>query len=172
MCGSFWGRRKEEPMDYLKVLKALLKNRVNFVVAGGFAAIAHGVVRVTLDLDLILGVSTDDIGRAWDVLNKLGFLPRQPVHKKDVTHLPTLQKIIQDKHMKALSFFHDQDSYVVVDLLVGAEFELKKNDWVAMDLFGLKCPVLTVEKLIELKRRADREKDREDIRELQKKKGN
>ena len=41
-------------MDYAEVLPALSSRGARFAVAGGFACLAHGVVRVTLDLDLLI----------------------------------------------------------------------------------------------------------------------
>jgi predicted nucleotidyltransferase len=155
-------------MDYLKVLKLLLERKVKFAVAGGFALIAHGVIRVTMDLDLIVTMDSKELEKAWDTLASIGFLPRQPLKKEQVTDLDSLKKISKEKNMIAFSFYHQEDNFVVVDLLIGDEFSLSDKNIEMLVLFGTKCPVITRDKLIELKQNAGREKDLEDIRALKK----
>jgi len=52
-------------VDYAEVLLALSSRGARFAVAGGFACLAHGVVRVTLDLDLLIEVSDDNLVRLF-----------------------------------------------------------------------------------------------------------
>lgn len=155
-------------VDYRTILKTFCKERIRFVVVGGFAAIAHGVVRVTMDLDLVIFLQKKELEKAWQTLKELGFKPRQPIREIEFKDPKILARLAREKNMKAMTFFHEKEHFLVIDLLFGKEFEFSKKDIIRLPLFGFLCPVAKVEKLITLKKRAGREKDLEDIRELKK----
>lgn len=60
------------PLDLGRLLAALRAHRVEFVVVGGLAAIAHGARRVTLDLDVVPQPASDNYRRLADALSDLG----------------------------------------------------------------------------------------------------
>jgi hypothetical protein len=52
--------------DLRAVLEALQQNGVEYIVAGGVAAIAHGSARYTQDLEIIYRISSENLnGRCW-----------------------------------------------------------------------------------------------------------
>lgn len=154
-------------MDYAEVLQALSSRGARFAVAGGFACLAHGVVRVTLDLDLLIEVSDDNLACLWETLSGLGFATQQPVSRADVVSAERLTRLAREKHMQALSWVHGTHPFVIVDLLVGEGFRWSTAVIEEIHLFGLPVPVLRREELIRLKRAAGREKDLIDVRELE-----
>lgn len=50
------------------------------MIIGGQALLLYGIVRSTRDIDLTLGIDSDDYSRIADICNKLGFiiLPKNP----------------------------------------------------------------------------------------------
>jgi hypothetical protein len=154
-------------VDYAEVLLALSSRGARFAVAGGFACLAHGVVRVTLDLDLLIEVSDDNLARLWETLSDLGFVTQQPVTRADVVSAARLTSLAREKGMQALSWVHGTHPFVIVDLLVGEGFQWSTGLIEEIQLFGLPVPVLRREELIRLKRAAGREKDLVDVRELE-----
>ena len=50
---------------------------VRYLVAGGLAVVAHGFVRFTADVDLIVDLDPDNVRRAMTALAKLGYRPRE-----------------------------------------------------------------------------------------------
>lgn len=155
-------------LDYGDVLKTLVNKNIDFTVVGGFAAVARGVVRVTMDLDLVVSLQGDGLLKIWEVLSELGFLPRQPITKAEFVDPKTLRSFARNKGAKAISFYHEKQPYLVVDILFSDEFKFKREDVDLVQLFGIRCKVANAKKLIALKRAAGREKDLEDIRELKK----
>jgi hypothetical protein len=154
-------------VDYAEVLQALSSRGARFAVAGGFACLAHGVVRVTLDLDLLIEVSDDNLACLWETLSDLGFVTQQPISRVDAISAEKLATLARDKHMQALSWVHSTHPFVIVDLLVGEGFQWSTALIEEIHLFGLPVPVLRREELIRLKRAAGREKDLVDVRELE-----
>jgi hypothetical protein len=49
--------------DFDALLTTLAQHRVDFIVTGGAAAIAHGSARLTLDLDIVYGRSPENLVR-------------------------------------------------------------------------------------------------------------
>jgi len=155
-------------IDYSDILRAFVEAKVDFTIIGGFAVLAHGVVRVTMDLDLAISMKKEDLQKSWRVLKSLNFFPRQPIVEATFTNPQELLDLARNKNMKAVSFYHQSQSYLIVDLLFEKEFIFKDSERTAMEIFGVKCNIASVDKLISLKSLAGREKDLEDIRELKK----
>jgi len=156
------------PIEYTHLIKKFCEEKIKFVVIGGFAAIAHGVVRVTMDLDLAISLKKEDLSHAWDILNALGFKIRQPILQKDFIDPKKLSTLMKKKGARAISFIHTKQSYLVVDILFNEPLKISADDITWINLFGFRCPILKIDKLIKLKKEAGRPKDTEDIRELKK----
>jgi hypothetical protein len=60
------------PFDLARLLRALRSHRVEFVVAGGLAAIAHGARRMTLDLDIVPRPDAANYARLAEAVTELG----------------------------------------------------------------------------------------------------
>lgn len=61
------------------IVSALNKSRTRYLVVGGLAVVAHGFVRFTADLDLVLEADPDRLHAGVEALSKLGYKPRAPV---------------------------------------------------------------------------------------------
>jgi hypothetical protein len=153
-------------IDYTTVLRAFVEKDIDFAVAGGFAVVAHGAVRVTMDLDLALALTTQDLQKSWNTLKELGFRCKLPITAAQFSDPKKLTALAVEKNMKAVSFFHEKQPFLVVDLLFTEEFRFTESDIERMPLFGVDCPVLNKKTLIKLKTAAGRDKDLDDIRAL------
>jgi hypothetical protein len=61
----------EPPLDAEALLQALAAQHVEFVIIGGFALAAHGVVRGTKDIDIVPDPRPDNIRRLAEALRAL-----------------------------------------------------------------------------------------------------
>lgn len=154
-------------MDYAEILRTLSSRAARFAVAGGFASLAHGVVRVTMDLDLVVDVQDDNLTILWDALTDLGFSPQQPIPRATAVSAEALSKLAEAKNMQAFSWNHERQPFLVVDLLVGPPFRWDLDLLERVQIFGVEVLVLRREELIRLKRLAGRDKDLLDVRELE-----
>jgi len=57
--------------DPVELLKALEAGKVDFIVVGGFAVIAHGVVRATKDLDIVPSTDPANLDRLATALRSI-----------------------------------------------------------------------------------------------------
>jgi hypothetical protein len=58
------------------ILNRLISEQVQFVIVGGFAAVAHGSTIVTKDLDICIPFSLENVARLEAALG-----PLHPVHR-------------------------------------------------------------------------------------------
>lgn len=62
-----------------KVLGALGRADVRYLVVDGVAVVLHGRLRATADLDLVIQLAPENVRRAVGALAALGHVPRAPV---------------------------------------------------------------------------------------------
>ncbi len=62
-----------------QIFGALNEAQVRYLVVGGLAVIAHGFVRYTNDLDLVVQLNEPNVARAMEVLKGLGYRAKVPV---------------------------------------------------------------------------------------------
>ena len=61
------------PLDFREFLKLFDSNRVEYLLIGGFAVNAYGYIRTTNDLDIWVGISTENAVRIDRALREFGF---------------------------------------------------------------------------------------------------
>ena len=81
---------------------------VRYLVAGGVAVNAHGYLRFTHDVDLVVSLDPGNIVQAFEALAKIGYKPQVPITADQFSSMELRQQWIQEKGMKVLNFFSDQ----------------------------------------------------------------
>jgi predicted nucleotidyltransferase len=146
-----------------QVARHLQEQRVRFIVIGGWAAIIHGAARSTNDVDLVYARDTENIERLAEALR-----PWQPYLRGAPPGLPFRWDV---PTIRAGLNFTLTTQYGDLDLLGevagGGTYEQLLPFTDEVTAFGLTCRVVTLERLIQLKRAAGRPKDLEAIAELQ-----
>jgi hypothetical protein len=54
------------------IVRALNQHQVRYLIVGGLAVVAHGHVRLTVDIDLVLAVDRPNLTRAVEAIKSLG----------------------------------------------------------------------------------------------------
>jgi predicted nucleotidyltransferase len=135
------------------------------------AVIAHGYMRMTMDVDLVIDLEHDNLLRALHALEKVGYKPRLPVAMEQFADIETRERWINEKRMLVFPLWNpaDEDG-MVVDLFVKCPFdfseEYAKAKW--MELDGQKVPFVGLDCLLAMKKEASRPKDLADIECLKK----
>jgi hypothetical protein len=130
---------------------------------GGAAAIVHGSVRATFDLDVVYARDRENIR---NLARALG--PHKPYLRGAPAGLPFLwdeQTIQNGLNFTLVTEIGDVDLLGVVT--GGGSYEQLLPFSEEIDAFGVRSRVVTLERLIQLKRAAGRPKDLEAIAELQ-----
>jgi hypothetical protein len=131
--------------------------------------VAHGHLRYTADVDLVVSPETADIGRAIQALEALGYAPRAPVSFSDFANADRRREWVTTKGLVVFSLASPRHPATEVDLFVEPpfDFEAAFSRAVRFEVApGVEATFVSREDLIAMKRRAGRPQDFEDIREL------
>ncbi|MBI4565116.1 MAG: hypothetical protein HY716_10535 [Planctomycetes bacterium] len=153
---------------FLDILRALNRARVRYLVAGGMAVNLHGVARTTHDLDLYVDLEAANLRRAVKKLGKLGLKPMLPVSAESVADAAIRSRWIREKNMMFFPMLDPDDPLHPVDIFVAHPIPFAKA-WARrkrVTADRVPVPLIAVEDLIRLKRKANRLQDRADIENL------
>lgn len=151
------------------VLEALNTARVRYLVVGGVAVVLHGYLRTTGDLDLVVQLEPDNLGRALDALEQAGFRPRPPVPLHAFAEPDTRRSWIEAKNLQVFSLWHPELTGFEVDLFVTEPFDFDAA-WdrrIDVPLDRTYAPVVCLDDLLALKRSSGRARDVEDVAALE-----
>ena len=148
--------RQNDGMDtiaeFRAVVRVLQTANVDFTLCGGIAMAVHGLPRLTKDIDILM--QPDDVDRAFDVLEPLGFDFDSGLIPFKTATVQRITKVVDRE-------------YLMLDLMI-------VNDWltpiwksrVLVDWEGLQVPVVSATGLARMKRAAGRLQDLADIERL------
>ena len=152
---------------YEEILRAFQKQKVKYVLVGGIAVNLLGSMRSTADLDILVEMSDDNLKKIVKVLKKYGYRIKQPVDPLKIADKKTREDWIKSKHMKAFNFYKEK-GLKEVDIIIESPVSFKEANKkpVRIKIDDLVLPVISINKLIKMKRKSGRAVDKLDIEEL------
>ena len=159
------------PVEFERVIEALNRSGVPYVIVGGVAVVMHGVDRLTADLDVVIDLDPLKLRPALATLGDLGYRPRAPVPLTDFADADKRKLWAETKNMQVFSLWDPKNELPVLDLFIDypVDFSQLLANSVAIDLGGLDTRIASTEDLIDMKRKAGRDKDFQDIEALNEK---
>lgn len=149
--------------QFEEILKTLAAGGVRFILVGGGAAIAHGSARLTLDLDVVYARDRENLQRLVDTLRPLGpYLRGAPPGLPFDWSAETLQAGLNFTLKTSLG-----DLDLLGEITGGGRYENLESESIWLDVFGVRCRCVSLERLILLKRAAGRPRDLNAIAELE-----
>lgn len=149
--------------DFQALLRLLTENEVEFIIVGGAAATAHGSARLTFDLDIVYRRSTENILRLVETLKPINpYLRGAPPGLPFDWSVPTIQKGLNFTLITTLGSLD-----LLGEIVGGGGFEQLRSETIEVEIAGVNCLCLNLERLIAVKRAAGRIKDLEVVAELQ-----
>lgn len=137
--------------DFIDILSAFSKEKVEFMVVGGYAVAFHGFVRGTGDFDLWIRISDENAERVWKALQSFG-APLFDLNKENLT-------------APAMVFQMGMPPYRIdiINKVDGIDFDEAWRNRTFVGLAGLEIPVVGKSDLLRNKRTMNRPKDQADI---------
>src|SRR3972149_4071470 len=89
------------------IVGALQDAGVRYLVAGGLAVSAHGYLRFTKDVDLVVQLLPDNIKRAFHALDTLGYRPLVPIVAEQLADAETRAGWFSEKGAVGLRVWRD-----------------------------------------------------------------
>ncbi|MGQ0733090.1 MAG: nucleotidyl transferase AbiEii/AbiGii toxin family protein [Acidobacteriota bacterium] len=148
------------------IIAALNRADVRYLVAGGLAVVAHGHVRFTADLDVILDLDEPNVGRALNALSDLGYRPRAPVALAEFADATIRASWVREKGLTVFSLWSDAHTATEIDVFVEAplEFDAAYARASRMEVSpGVVATFVSFDDLLALKQRAARPQDLQDV---------
>jgi uncharacterized nucleotidyltransferase DUF6036 len=150
-------------LDPERILRALVRRGVDFVVIGGIAAVLHGSARNTFDLDVCFATDDVNLNALGDVLVELGARLRGV--REDVPFTPDARTL---RRVELLTLATVAGDFDVIARPSGAPaYAALRRRAERFDLGGFAVLVASVEDLIAMKQAAGRVKDIQDVAELE-----
>jgi hypothetical protein len=152
------------------VAKALHAAQVRYLVAGGLAVNAHGYIRLTADIDLVIALDPDNIQQAFRALAGIGYRPTVPIDAKAFAQAEQRKHWQEEKGMRVLNFHSDAFPGTSVDVFVHEPFDFAREYVAALRgelLPDLDVRFVSIPTLIHMKKAAGRPRDLDDIQHLQ-----
>ena len=144
-----------------ELIRRLIEKQVEFVVVGGFAALTHGVMRSTRDVDICCRFSEANLVRVQEAVADL-----HPAHFPR-TDLPLQLTPELCGRLKNLYLKTDLGRLDCLGEILGVgDFDEVMKHSVELELPAGKCRVIDIDALIRAKEAMDRDHDRITAREL------
>jgi predicted nucleotidyltransferase len=151
-------------MKLSKLANALKKGKINYMIVGGYAVNFHGYSRNTVDIDLIIKFTLSNLKKIEEILHQLGMVSRLPIDAVSVFKFR--DEYIKNRNLIAWNFYNESDPTDQVDILINHDVNDFKSEKFKVGKMEFK--VITKDDLIKMKKKAGRDKDLLDIKELSK----
>lgn len=136
------------------LLKVLLREKIDFVLIGGFASVVHGCSYITQDLDICMALTSVDVAKLRHALTGL-----HAVHKSN----PNVSLDDRPRDGEEMSNLYLRTDLGVLDVLSSVspigDFEVLKARAIATRIYGYECLVISLDDLIHVKESVGRKKD-------------
>ena len=152
------------------IVRALNAAKARYLIVGGLAVNAHGFVRLTRDVDIVLGLERENARIGLDALLRAGWRLAIPEKPEAFADAATRERWRTEKNMIVLKLWSDEHQRTPVDIFIYEPFDFASEFSRADRLEicpGVQAPVVTLETLLQMKRAAGRPQDLTDIEELQ-----
>ena len=155
--------------SFTAIVTALDAAAVRYLVAGGLAVNAHGYLRFTKDVDIVLELSAENIKRAFSALGSLGYCPIVPISAAQFADPVMRAHWIEAKNMQVLQFWSDSHMETPIDVFVAQPFDFEQEYERALvkpltDTLLVRFVSLTM--LIQMKQAAGRPQDLADVDQI------
>ena len=152
------------------IVRALNEAQVRYLIVGGLAVNAHGYVRLTRDVDIVLALDPSNATLGLQTLLRIGYHLAVPAKPEEFANAETREDWRRNKNMIVLKLWSDEHRRTPVDIFVYEPFDFESEHRLAIKLevcTGVLAPVVSLATLLEMKRSAARPQDLIDVDELQ-----
>lgn len=147
-----------------EIINALERHKVNYAIVGGYAMALHGLIRATMDVDLVISMTKKDLKLCQQAFLEIGLKSKLPINSDDVYRFR--DEYINNRNMVAWSFVDYKNPTRIVDVLI--THSLKKINTKKVSLAGKKVTVASLKDLIKMKKLSGRPQDLLDIENMEK----
>jgi len=105
-------------MYYEEIFRKLNKKRLKYVVVGGVAVVLHGIVRLTVDLDIMIDLEKKNTERFLEAVGSLGYIPKAPVALAEFADPAKRALWKKEKNMIVFSLYNPKKPFEELDVFI------------------------------------------------------
>jgi predicted nucleotidyltransferase len=141
--------------DYRDMLRVLSEEKVRFVLVGAYALAAHGYPRATMDIDIWVMPSAENVDSVLRALSRFG-APLHDLTKEDLLKEGTIFQIgVAPRRID------------IITAASGLQFETTYQNSISVNIEGIEIRIPSIDDLILNKRAIGRTKDLADAEALE-----
>lgn len=154
-------------MFYLDLFSTL-NHRVDYVLIGGLAVSLHGIERATMDIDVTVAMTPENLSSLVEIARELGMTPLLPVALDTLTDLDQLAQWHRERNLEAFALRAPGLSGVTLDVLLYPPVDYAQMRSRAVTFMAGDVPVVvaSIDDMIALKQAVGRPIDLADIEHL------
>lgn len=156
-------------MFYVDLFSALARHKVDYLLIGGLAVSLHGVERATMDVDITVAMTPDNLASLIETAKELKLSPVLPVPLDSLRDLELLRQWHAERHLEAFALRTADLVGATVDVLLfpPVEFTGMALRAAVFNVANTAIQVASIDDLIALKQAVGRPIDITDIEHLQ-----
>jgi hypothetical protein len=150
-------------MFIYKICSVLDAAEVPYAIVGGCAVALHGVMRGTVDVDIVINWSLKHLKKTEIAFKQMGLVSRIPITAEELFEFK--EEFIERRNLIAWNFYDPSNPLNQVDLILN--YHLKNSSQVKkMNTPDGSVCVLSLNELIKMKKASGRPQDLEDVKSL------
>jgi hypothetical protein len=156
-------------MFYLDLFSALDRHHVDYLLIGGLAVSLHGVERATMDVDITVALTPENLAHLIETAKELKFSPVLPVPLESLSNIELLRQWHKERNLEAFALRTPDLAGVTLAVLLfpPIEFSGMAQRAVVFSVANTAIRVVAIDDLIALKQAVGRPIDLSDIEHLQ-----
>lgn len=156
-------------MFYLDLFSALDRHHVDYLLIGGLAVSLHGVERSTMDVDITVALTPDNLAHLIETAHDLNLTPVLPVPLESLNNLELLRQWHKERNLEAFALRTPELAGVTIDVLLfpPVEFSGMAQRATVFNVSNVSIRVVAIDDLIALKQAVGRPIDISDVEHLQ-----
>jgi len=156
-----------------RILKLLYLNKIRYLLCGGVAVNLYGIPRTTVDLDLIIDLSYENLKNFIFTMKNAGLTLKQPVEETKLLDKFFRDFLIKEKGVKVLTYLNLKNPLEIIDFFIDPpiEFEEAFRKKTVLKAESYEIYLVDIKTLIKMKEKSKRAldlSDAENLRKLQK----
>jgi hypothetical protein len=141
--------------DYKDMLRTLCDEKAKFILVGAYAMAAHGYPRATMDIDIWVMPSIENVDAVLRALNRFG-APIKSLSREDLLKEGTIFQIgVAPRRID------------IITTLSGLQFEETYQKSIPLNIEGIEVRIPSIEDMIRNKKASGRTKDLADVEALE-----
>jgi hypothetical protein len=155
-------------MFYLDLFSALARHNVGYVLIGGLAVSLHGIERATMDVDISVAMTPENLAALVDMAREMSLTPVLPVPLETLGDPQQLADWHATRNLEAFALRAPGLAGVTIDVLLfpPVKFAALATHAVVFQIGDTPIQVASIDDLIALKQAVGRPIDLSDIEHL------